>query len=68
MFRAGDVLVLNKIDLLPHVSFDTDRFLDFARRINPRLRLFQVSATRGDGLDAWCDWLRSEAAAWPRAV
>jgi len=59
IFRTGDVLVLNKVDLLPHVSFDVRRFLDFANRINPRLRIFQVSATRGDGLDAWCQWLKS---------
>jgi hydrogenase nickel incorporation protein HypB len=58
IFRTGDVLVLNKVDLLPHVSFDVGRFLDFANRINPRLRIFQVSATRGDGLDAWCQWLK----------
>ena len=61
MFRACDVLVLNKIDLLPHVSFDRDRFLDSARRINPRARLFQLSATRGDGLDEWCAWLADQA-------
>ena len=59
MFRAAGILVLNKIDLLPHVSFDTARFLEFTRRINPRLRIFEVSATRGDGIDAWCHWLKS---------
>ena len=63
MFRAGDVLVLNKIDLLPYVKFDVARFLDNAQRVNPKLRVFQLSATRGDGLDAWCDWLRGERAA-----
>jgi hydrogenase nickel incorporation protein HypB len=67
MFRACDVLLLNKIDLLPHVEFDRDRFLEHARMVNPRARVFQVSATRGDGLPEWCSWLkeqtvRSEAA------
>lgn len=57
MFRAADVLVLNKVDLLPYVSFDTARFFEFTRRINPRARVFEVSATRGDGLEAWCQWL-----------
>jgi hydrogenase nickel incorporation protein HypB len=57
MFRAGEILVLNKIDLLPHLSFDVAAFLGFARRVNPRLRVFQVSASRGDGLDEWCTWL-----------
>jgi hydrogenase nickel incorporation protein HypB len=58
MFRASDVVVLNKIDLLPHVSFDVARFVDSARRLRSDLRFFEVSATRGDGLDEWCDWLR----------
>src|SRR5215468_6257821 len=57
MFRAADVLVLKKIDLLPYVSFDAARFFDDVGKINPRLKSFQVSATRGDGLDAWCSWL-----------
>ncbi len=62
MFKASDVLVLNKIDLLPYVSFDTGRFFEFVARVNPRMRTFQVSATRGDGLEAWCDWLRNGVA------
>jgi hydrogenase nickel incorporation protein HypB len=67
MFRAADVLVLNKIDLLPHVDFDVERSLEYARRLRPDVRVFQLSATRGDGMDAWCDWLRSRlhAAAAP---
>jgi hydrogenase nickel incorporation protein HypB len=58
MFRASSVLVLNKVDLLPHVTFSVDRFLERARRVNPALRVFLVSATRGDGLDGWCSWVR----------
>jgi hydrogenase nickel incorporation protein HypB len=58
MFRACDVLLLNKIDLLPYVEFDRDRFLEYARMVNPRARVFQVSATRGDGLAEWCSWLQ----------
>jgi hydrogenase nickel incorporation protein HypB len=60
MFRAGSLLVLNKIDLLPHVAFDVDRFLDYARQVNPRLAVLRVSATRGDGLEEWYTWLRSQ--------
>jgi hydrogenase nickel incorporation protein HypB len=59
MFRAADVLVLNKIDLLPYVAFDAGRFLDDAKRVNPTVRTFELSATRGDGLEAWCAWLRT---------
>src|SRR5215813_3462158 len=57
MFRAADVLVLNKIDLLPYVTFDSARFFDDIGKLNPRVKSFQVSATKGDGLEAWCSWL-----------
>jgi hydrogenase nickel incorporation protein HypB len=58
MFRASALLVLNKIDLLPHVPFDEARFLEAARHVNPALEVVRTSATRGDGLEAWYDWLR----------
>ena len=53
-----DALVLNKIDLLPHPSFKVDAFLAHAHRVNPKLRVFPVSAQTGEGLAAWYDWLR----------
>ncbi len=59
MFRASQVMVLTKIDLLPYVSFDVQRCLDYAYQVNPDLRVFQVSATQGTGLSAWYDWLRA---------
>jgi hydrogenase nickel incorporation protein HypB len=62
MFRAGSVVVLNKIDLLPYVPFDRDRFLDGVRRVNPVLKVIQVSALRGEGLGVWYDWIREQAA------
>jgi len=62
MFRSADAIVLNKIDLLPHLEFDAERFEGFAREVNPRARIFPVSATRGDGLGAWNAWLLSLAA------
>ena len=61
MFRASGLMVLNKIDLLPHVQFDVDRCVGYARQVNPRIEVLQVSATRGDGLDEWYDWLRQQA-------
>jgi hydrogenase nickel incorporation protein HypB len=67
MFRACDVLVLNKVDLLPHVQFDRQRFFEYVRKVNPRLQMFQVSATRGDGLDEWCSWLLERNAAGAKA-
>jgi hydrogenase nickel incorporation protein HypB len=58
MFRACDALVLYKIDLLPYVDFNVERALGYAGELNPKLVTFPVSATRGDGLDALCRWLK----------
>lgn len=60
MFRAASLMLLNKIDLLPHVEFDVPRCLDLTMQVNPSLRVLQISAKRGDGLDVWYDWLRAE--------
>ena len=62
MFRASELLILNKIDLLPYVPFDDGRFFEHARQVNPDLRVIRVSATQGDGLTAWYDWIRAQAA------
>lgn len=59
MFRASQVMLLTKIDLLPYVPFEVDRCLEYARQVNPHLQIFQVSAATGSGLDAWYNWLRS---------
>ncbi|GAB3138619.1 hydrogenase nickel incorporation protein HypB [Amycolatopsis sp. NPDC004378] len=58
MFTATDLVLLNKVDLLPYVDFDVAEFERDVRRVNPSAALLQVSATRGDGLTAWYDWLR----------
>lgn len=58
MFRASDVMILTKIDLLPYVQFNVDRCLEYADRVNPHLKIFQVSATTGAGLESWYSWLR----------
>jgi hydrogenase nickel incorporation protein HypB len=57
MFRASQVMILTKIDLLPYVQFDVDRCLEYARQVNPHLQVFQVSATTGAGLQDWYNWL-----------
>jgi hydrogenase nickel incorporation protein HypB len=57
-FRASQVMILNKMDLLPYLRFDVERCIDYARLVNPNLHIFQVSATNGDGLAAWYGWLR----------
>jgi hydrogenase nickel incorporation protein HypB len=60
IFRAADLMILNKIDLLPHVDFDPERCLAHAREVNPRIQFLQLSARTGQGLDDWCDWLRQQ--------
>jgi hydrogenase nickel incorporation protein HypB len=62
MFAAASVMLLNKIDLLPHLRFDVQRCIDFARRVNPRIEVLQLSAVTGEGMDAWLDWLARTAA------
>jgi hydrogenase nickel incorporation protein HypB len=57
MFRAARALVLSKVDLVPHLDVDVDACIANARRINPQLRIFQVSAKSGAGLPALADWL-----------
>jgi hydrogenase nickel incorporation protein HypB len=59
MFRASQVMILNKIDLLPYVEFDRDRCVEYALKVNPNLTIFQVSATTGEGLEDWYDWLKN---------
>jgi hydrogenase nickel incorporation protein HypB len=58
-FFHADVLVLNKIDLLPYVPFQAEVACANARRIQPEIGILRVSCTTGEGLDAWCDWLYS---------
>ncbi|MFW2332016.1 MAG: hydrogenase nickel incorporation protein HypB [Nitrospinota bacterium] len=57
MFLEAKVVILTKIDLLPYLDFDLDRFLDSAFGVNPNLKLFKVSAKTGAGLDEWMQWL-----------
>jgi hydrogenase nickel incorporation protein HypB len=57
MFRAADLMLLNKCDLLPYLSFDVDLAEACARRVNPGIRIIRVSATTGLGLDEWLAWL-----------
>ena len=57
MFQVSTVLLLNKIDLLPHVAFDVERFQADARKVNPHLEIMPLSCTTGEGLDTWIHWL-----------
>jgi hydrogenase nickel incorporation protein HypB len=57
MFRAVDLVVVNKIDLLPYLDFEMDLFLNNLRQVNPGARVIMASARSGEGVAAWCSWL-----------
>jgi len=59
MFHSSDICIINKIDLLPYLNFDMDKVKEYALQVNPNLKFFEVSATSGEGMDQWYDWLRS---------
>jgi len=59
MFAASKLCLINKMDLLPYVNFDVDKCEEAARQVNPHLEFIRVSATTGEGMDQWYDWLRA---------
>ncbi|MEO1063334.1 MAG: hydrogenase nickel incorporation protein HypB [Actinomycetota bacterium] len=61
MFRAADLVVVNKIDLLPHLDVDIDRFESNVHDVHPDVEILHVSAKTGEGVEALCDWLRALA-------
>jgi hydrogenase nickel incorporation protein HypB len=63
MFRACELVLINKIDLLEHLEFDLDRFLYHLDAVHPGVERMLVSARTGEGLDAWRDWLAARAVA-----
>jgi hydrogenase nickel incorporation protein HypB len=68
MFRACELVILNKIDLLAHVDFDVDRFLGYLEQVNPGVRHLLVSARTGEGVDGVRSWFAEVAAREPAAV
>jgi len=66
MFRAATLMLMNKCDLLPYVSFSVPRAIEFARRVNPAIEVIEVSATTGAGMDTWLEWIARGAAEFER--
>ncbi len=57
MFYAADLMILNKVDLLPHLDFDVDKCIDYARQVKPDIKVIQLSARSGEGMEQWINWL-----------
>ena len=64
IFTVCDALIINKIDVLPYFDFDMDKVVEYAHMRNPRLKIFPISAKTGEGVDAWCGWLRQQVKDW----
>lgn len=62
MFAASDLVLLNKTDLLPHLDFDVDAAITNARKVNPVIKVLQVSARTGEGMSGWCAWIEAARA------
>jgi len=58
MFHTSDICIINKIDLLPYLTIDVDKLKSYALQVNPKLQFFEVSATTGQGMEAWYTWLK----------
>ena len=67
IFTVCDALVINKIDVLPYFDFDMENVVEYAHMRNPKLEIFPISAKTGEGVDAWCDWLRRQVRDWNEA-
>lgn len=60
MFAAASLMLLNKVDLLPYLDFNVEQCIAYAREVNPTIEIMLISATKGDGMDAWLDWLETQ--------
>jgi len=64
IFTVCDALIINKIDVLPYFDFDMDKVVEYAHMRNPKLKIFPICAKTGEGVDAWCGWLREQVQDW----
>lgn len=62
MFAAADIMILNKIDLLPYLDFDLKQCINYAKQVNPGIKILQLSAKTGVGMDSWAEWLNASRA------
>ena len=59
MFFAADLMLLTKTDLLPYLDFDVEKCMEYARRVNPKIKILQLSAKSGEGLSEWYSWIKA---------
>ena len=64
MFSICDVLLINKIDVLPYFDFDVEECKKYVKKLNPNMKVIPISARNGEGIEEWADWLRTEIKAW----
>ena len=64
MFTVCDVLLVNKIDVLPYFDFNYEAVCERAKKLNPKLTIIPISARTGEGIDKWADWLRQQVKEW----
>lgn len=64
MFSKSDVLIISKTDALPYFDFDIEKCKERAKRLNPEIQIFPLSAKTGEGMDAWINWLKEAVKSW----
>lgn len=63
MFAASTLMIINKIDLLPYLDFDIEQCIAYARQVNPDIQVIALSASSGEGMDLWLEWLEAQRCA-----
>lgn len=64
IFTVCDVLLINKIDVLPYFDFSLENCEKYVKRLNPNMKIIPICARTGEGIDQWADWLRTEIKNW----
>ena len=64
MFSICDVVIINKIDVLPYFDFDVEKCKEYIKRRNPNAKVFMICAKTGEGVDEWANWLLGEVKSW----
>jgi len=64
MFSICDVLLINKIDVMPYFDFDLEKCREYVHKLNPNMKIIPISARTGEGIEEWAEWLRTQIKAW----